>query len=264
MNSTLFRYLLDLFSRQMVIKVSDVDVNVVERIMIPNPKLFEKHVKEITQLIKRLKSREQLPIYEEVKQKDRFELDRLIFTVLGLEEDSLNDLYTEACNYVFDRKEKSESLVTKKVKQVVDYETSVRLAKDRFDEIRNYNKLIENFQTKPYTFYNLSAVFPKDIRSGDSNFFAAYKIYYKENNKTITINFENNNQIQLYQFFYKNLEIREGEINLPLDAEQCGKILKALEYDFNKYAQQVKTLLKTHRSKAHYISVYREIILTGV
>ena len=65
----------------------------------------------------------------------------------------------------------------------------------------------------------------------------------------------------LYQFFYKNLEIREGEINLPLDAEQCGKILKALEYDFNKYAQQVKNLLKTHRSKAHYLSVYREMVL---
>jgi hypothetical protein len=261
MNSTLFRYFLDLFSRQMVIKVSDVDVNVVERTLIPNPKLFEKHIKEITQLIKRLKSREQLTIYEEVKQKDRFELDRLIFTVFGLDEDSLNDLYTEACNYVFDRKEKSESLVTKKGKKVVDYETSIRLAKDRFGEIRNYNKLIENTQTKPYAFYNLAAIFPKDIKSGDTNFFAAYKIYYKENNKTITINFENNNQILLYQFFYKNLEIREGTINFPLDPEQCGKILKALEYDFNKYAQQVKNLLKTHRSKAHYMSVYREIVL---
>lgn len=71
----------------------------------------------------------------------------------------------------------------------------------------------------------------------------------------------NNNQIALYQFFFKTLEVKEGTISLPLDAENCGKVLKVLEYDFNKYSQQVKGLLKTHRSKTHYISVYKEIIL---
>ena len=37
LNSILFRFLLDLFSRQMVVKVSDVDVNVVEKTLIINP-----------------------------------------------------------------------------------------------------------------------------------------------------------------------------------------------------------------------------------
>lgn len=261
MNSMLFRYLLDLFSRQMVVKISDVDVNVLEKTLIPDPHLFLKDRKHISELIKKIKSREQLTIYEEIKQTDRVELDSLIFRVLGIDEESLNELYNEACNYVFERKEKSESLVTKKAKKVVDYETSVRLAKDRFDEIKNYTELIKNIDSKPYVFYNLPATFPKDTSGGDSNFFASYKVLYKDNNKTISVNFENNNQILLYQFFYKKLEIREGTINLPTDAEKCGKILKALEFDFNKYAQQVKNLLKTHRSKAHYISVYREIIL---
>lgn len=260
MNSTLFRYLLDLFSRQMVVKISDVDVNVLQKTLIPNPALFTKDKKLISNMIQKLKSREQLPIYDEVIQKDRIELDKYIFNVLGLDEPDLKILYKEACDYVFERKEKSESLVTKKEKKNVDYETSVRLAQDRFDEIKNYNDLIKNLDTKPYVFYNLPATFPKDTKGGDSNFFASYKVHFKDNNKTITINFENNNQILLYQFFYKKLEIREGTINLPTDAEKCGKILKTLEYDFDKYAQQVKTLLKTHRSKAHYISVYKAII----
>ena len=262
LNSTLFRFLLDLFARQLTGSqtLSDVDVNVVRRTFIVDPDILKPYEKELVGLYQKLKSREQLSIIDEIEFEDRNRIDEIIFEALNLSKKDLKDLYEYQKNFITDREEKSKSVKTTKVKQVVDYETSVRLAKDRFDEIRNYNKLIENRQTKPYTFYNLPAIFPKDIKSGDTNFFAAYKVYFKENNKTITINFENNNQIMLYQFFYKNLEIREGTINLPLDAEQCDKIQKALEYDFNKYAQQVKTLLKTHRSKAHYLSVYREIV----
>ncbi len=263
LNSTLFRFLLDLFARQLTGSqtLSDVDVNVVERTLIVDPTILKPYEKELVSLYQKLKSREQLSIIDEIKFDDRNRIDEIIFEALGLSKNDLKDLYKYQECFITEREEKSKSVKTTKVKQVIDYETSVRLAKDRFDEIRNYNKLIENTQTKPYTFYNLPAIFPKDIKSGDTNFFAAYKIYFKENNKTITINFENNNQIMLYQFFYKNLEIREGEINLPFDAEQCGKILKALEYDFNKYAHQVKNLLKTHRSKAHYLSIYRELVM---
>ena len=261
LNSTLFRYLLDLFSRQMVVKVSDVDVNVVEKTLIPNPELFIKYDKEILELINKLKSREQKPIYEEVKYQDRNKLDQLIFEVLGLSNKDLDKLYEESCNYVRDRRLKSESLVTQKAKKIVDYETSLRLAEDRFDEIQNYYHLIEDLEVKPYIYYNLPAIFPKDIISGDTNMFSTYKIFFKDGNKTTTINFENNNQIQLYQFFYKKLEFREGTINLPLKAEYCSKVLKKLEYDFNKYAQQIKNLLKTHRSKAHYLSIYRDIVM---
>jgi len=261
MNSTMFRYFLELFARQMGEGLTDIDVNILEKTLIIDPKILKPFKKELTQILKQFKSRNQDIIFNEIIFEDRNVLDKIIFSRLGLSDEDLVEFYKEVTELRNKRTEKASSVNNTKVKKVVDYETSVRLAKDRFDEIKNYNKLIENTQTKPYTFYNLAAIFPKDIKSGDTNFFAAYKIYFKENNKTITINFENNNQIMLYQFFYKNLEIREGEISLPLDAEQCSKILKALEYDFNKYAQQVKNLLKTHRSKAHYLSVYREIVL---
>jgi len=240
--------------------LSDVDVNVVERTLIVNPEILKPFEKELVKLYQNLKSREQLSIIDEIKCGDRKRIDEIIFESLGLSKNDLKNLYEYQINFIKSRELKSKSVKTTKVKQEIDYETSVRLAKDRFYEIRNYNVLIENMQTKPYTFYNLPAIFPKDIKSGDTNFFSTYKVFYKENNRTITINFENNNQIQLYHFFYKNLEIREGKVNLPLDAQQCSKILKALENDFNKYSQQLKNLLKTHRSKAHYLSVYKEIV----
>ncbi|HRQ54351.1 MAG: SAM-dependent DNA methyltransferase [Ignavibacteriaceae bacterium] len=263
LNSTLFRFLLDLFARQLTGSqtLSDVDVNVVERTLIVDPEILKPFEKELVSLYQKLKSREQLSIIDEITFDDRKRIDEIIFEAIGLTKKDLKDLYDYQKNFIIEREEKSKSVKTSKVKQNIDYETSVRLAKDRFDEIRYYNELIKNVDSKPYIFYNLPATFPKDTAKGDSNFFASYKVLYKDNNKTISVNFENNNQILLYQFFYKKLEIREGTINLPTDAEKCGKILKALEFDFNKYAQQVKNLLKTHRSKAHYISVYREIIL---
>jgi type I restriction enzyme M protein len=263
LNSTLFRFLLDLFSRQLTGNqtLSDVDVNVVERTLIVNPEILKPFEKELVQLYQKLKSREQLSIIDEIGFDDRNRIDEIIFEVLGLSKKDLKELYDYQSNFITEREEKSKSVKTTKVKQNVDYETSVRLVEDRFDEIKNYNSLIKSIDSKPYVFYNLPATFPKDTSGGDSNFFASYKVHFKDNNKTITVNFENNNQILLYQFFYKKLEIREGTINLPTDAEKCGKILKTLEYDFDKYAQQVKTLLKTHRSKAHYISVYRELVL---
>lgn len=262
LNSTLFRFLLDLFSRQLTGNqtLSDVDVNVVERTLIINPGLLKPFEKELVHLYQKLKAREQLSIIDEIGFEDRNRIDEIIFEVLGLSKKDLKELYDYQANFITEREEKSKSVKTTKVKQNVDYETSVRLAQDRFDEIKNYNSLIKSSDIKPYIFYNLPATFPKDTSSGDTNFFASYKVLFKDNNKTITVNFDNNNQILLYQFFYKKLEIREGTINIPTDAEKCGKILKTLEYDFNKYAQQVKTLLKTHRSKAHYISVYKAII----
>lgn len=262
LNSTLFRFLLDLFSRQLTGNqtLSDVDVNVVERTLIINPEILKPFEKELVQLYKKLKAREQLSIIDEIGFEDRNRIDEIIFEALGLSKKDLKELYDYQASFITEREGKSKSVKTTKVKQNVDYETSVRLAQDRFDEIKNYNSLIKNIDTKPYVFYNLPATFPKDTSGGDSNFFASYKVHFKDNNKTITVNFENNNQILLYQFFYKKLEIREGIITLPTDADKCGKILKTLEYDFDKYAQQVKNLLKTHRSKAHYISVYKAII----
>ena len=61
LNSILFRFLVDLFSRQLTgaQTLSDVDVNVVETTLIPDPTIFtSKQITEILELGKSLKKRE--------------------------------------------------------------------------------------------------------------------------------------------------------------------------------------------------------------
>ncbi|MGD8305980.1 MAG: hypothetical protein PVF17_04945, partial [Ignavibacteria bacterium] len=261
LNSTLFRYLLDLFSRQMVVKVSDVDVIVVEKTLIVNPVLLKKHNNELKQILKTLKSREQESIYKEVKKEDRRALDELIFDVLGLNKKDVEELYKEACQYVLDRKNKSESLDTSKTKQKIDYETSLRLVADRFEEINKYTEFIKRVPLREFTIPNVEPLFPKNLSGGDSNLFASYKVRFKEGNKETIIDFDNNSQILLFKFFYVKLEIKGTKIILPRSPEDCNKILRSLKHDFDKYSSQIKAMLKTYRSKAHYISIYRDLVM---
>lgn len=261
LNSTLFRYFIDLFSRQMVVKVSDVDVNVVERTLVINPTLLKKQKDELIKIKKSLKDREQKKIYDEVIMSDRNKLDKIIFKVLGLKEKDVEELYKESTNYVAERKNKAESLITKKVKTTIDFETSLRLVKDRFDEMKTYNELIEELDCAEFSIPNLEPIFPKDIGSGDSNFFSSYNVKFKEGNKQIIVNFENNGQILLYQFFYKNFKFNNAKINLPKSSSDCEKVLKTLEKDFKKYSSQIKAMLKTHRSNAHYLTIYKDILI---
>ena len=180
---------------------------------------------------------------------------------MGLQEEDVQELYKESTNYVTERKNKAESLTTKKVKATIDYETSLRLAKDRFDEIKTFNELTEKVTCTEFTIPNLEPIFPKDIGSGDSNLFANYNVKFKEGNKQITVNFENNGQILLYQFLYKHFKLNNTKITLPKTSSDCENILKALEKDFKKYSLQIKAMLKTHRSNAHYLSIYKDILI---
>jgi N-6 DNA Methylase len=261
LNSTIFRYFLDLFSRQMVVKVSDVDVNVVEKTLIINPALLKKMSKELKFVYKSLKARKQETIYEEVKKEDRRKLDEIIFNELKLGMKSVDELYKESCQYVLDRKNKSESLITSKTKQKIDYETSLRLVADRFDEINEYKNLIKGVPEREFTIPNIEPQFPKNLTGGDSNLFALYKVKFKDGNKETIISFDNNNQILLFKFLYDKLEIKGTKISLPRSPEDCNKILRTLKHDFEKYSSQIKAMLKTYRSKAHYISIYRDLVM---
>lgn len=260
LNSTLFRFLIDLFSRQMVVKVSDVDVNVVERTLIINPVLLKSKKKELHEIYKELKSREQESIFKDVKKEDRNKLDHIIFEALGINRNLLNELYKETCNYVKDRKEKSESLTTTKTKHIVDYETSLSLAKERFADINIYSEIMKGVPSKEFSIPGTEPKFPKDARTGDSNLFASYNVKFKDGNKETVVNFDNNSQILLFHFFHNELEIKGTKLILPRSPEDCNKILKTLQKDFKKYAMQIKSMLKTYRSKAHYLSIYRDII----
>lgn len=262
LNSTLFRFLFDLFSRQLTGNqtLSDVDVNVLEKTLIANPILFDTTNKILKESLKSLKTREQSTIFDEIKMDDRKQLEQAIFSTLGFDEKDLVELYKAETAFVQNRKLKSGSVQTVKTKQKIDYDSSLKLAKDRFDEIITYKELTEKLDCAEFSIPNLEPIFPKDLGSGDSNFFANYNVKFKDGNKQITVNFENNGQILLYQFFYKHFKLNDTKIKLPKSSSDCEKVLKALEKDFKKYSSQIKAMLKTHRSNAHYLSIYKDIV----
>ncbi|MCL5030475.1 MAG: N-6 DNA methylase [Bacteroidetes bacterium] len=260
MNSILFRFFLELYARQMGEGLTDIDVNVVEKTMIINPVLLKPKEKELKKIFSSLRNREQESIFEEINKADRGELESVLFDVLGLVKNDVQIFLKEVSDYRKSRNEKASSVTTSKSKQTIDYDTSVKLIQDRFSEIHNYQNLIDSLKTTQFSIPNLPAKFPKDLKGGDSNFFNSYKVYFKDGNKETIINFESNSQIKLIKFFYDELEIKGMEINLPKSPEDCERIYKVLINDFNKYCSQIKSLLKTNRSKANYLGVYREII----
>lgn len=260
LNSTLFRYFLDLFSRQMVVKLSDVDVYVVENTLVINPTILKNYSKELKGIYKSFRNREQGTIYQEIKQKDRHRLDSIIFEALGLKIKDVQELYKEAADYVKNRQLHSESLVTVKAKQKPDYETSLKLIQERFPEVHSYSSFIQNIGTEEFNIPNLPAKFPKDIKSGDSNFFNTYNVYFTEGSKQIAVSFKSSSQLKLFRFFYEELELKGAKILLPKDSIACEKILSILISDFKKYSKQIKSVLKSLRSSASYLAIYRDLI----
>lgn len=261
LNSTLFRYFLDLFARQMVVKLSDVDVYVVEKTLVINPTILKNYSSELKEISKSFRVREQGTIYQEIKQKDRQELDTIIFKALGLKSKDVQELYKEAADYVKNRQLHAESLETVKSKQKPDYQTSLKLIQERFPEVHSYNSLIQNKETEEFNVLNLPAKFPKDIKGGDSNFFNTYKVYFTEGNKQIAVSFKSSSQLKLFRFFFEELELKGTKILLPQNSVDCEKTLLILSNDFKKNGLQIKSVLKSLRSSASYLSIYRDLLL---
>lgn len=264
LNSISFRYLIDLFSRQLTGSqtLSDVDVNLVEKTLIVNPELLASHSKELHKIYKSLKGREQETIYEEVLKEDKIELDTIILKALGLGSKDVHSLYDAACKYVKDRQEKSESLVTTKTKQKLSYEESLLLITDRFSEVRSYKSMIKDMKTRRIDIPDWKAKYPKD-GAGTENLFGLYNVYFHQGNNTKELSFENLSQLELFKFINTGIEIKGMKIDIPVSEKDCKKVLKAIEHDFNEYSNQIKTLLRTNRSTANYLSVYRDLLLKG-
>jgi hypothetical protein len=206
--------------------------------------------------------REQTTIFDEIKMHDRIKLDLAFFNSLGLTKDELQELYNEEINFVKNRKDKSESVKNVKSKQKIDYDSSLRLIKDRFDEIKSYNELINGIDCTEFTIPNLEPSFPKDLSKTDDNIFASYGVKFKSGNKEIIVPFENYGQIRLFHFLYKNFSLLNQKLQFPKDVDNCDLVVKKMSTDFNKYSPLIKSMLKTHRSSANYISIYKDILFS--
>ena len=264
MNSIYFRFMLDLFSRQLTGSqtLSDVDVNVVERALFPNPKVFtKKEIEVILAATESLKNREQLPIQKEVHQKDRQVFEHLVLTKIGLSKQDIEELLNEASKYVQDRKEKSDSVVTTKTKGKLSYEDSLKLVRERFPEVRNLLEMVEGFAVKKYIIPEWKAKFPKQDKGGTGEMFSHYRVYFKQGDTQKTLDFENESQLILFEWLYETLDLKGLDVYLPTDAKKCQEILPALKFDFTNYFPQIRSQLKTSRSSANPLQVYRELVL---
>lgn len=260
LNSTLFRYMLDLFARQMVVKVSDVDVNLVEKTMVLKPEILARHEQQLGSLYKSLKAREQGTIYQEVREADRRELDRIIFSELGLADADLDSLYVEACKYVKDREKKFESLGNFKSKRKITYEDSLQLISERFSDVRKYKELIKGAKVIAFAVPEGKADYPKNGVS-NPNLFGAYPLYFKDSRSLKPLEFSSPEQFELFEFLNRTLGVNNQSIKLPDDADSCRRVLKKLGDDFKNNEKQVKLFLKSNRSSANHLSIYRDLIL---
>ena len=260
LNSIFFRYFIDLFSRQMVVKVSDVDVNIVENTLIINPELLKPYDKELREIYHLLKSREQGSIFDEIKQKDRKQLDTILFKILGLTEKDVDDLYYAATKYVKDRAEKSASMKTSKTKQKLTYDETLKLIKDRFNDVRKYKELVKGTDTRKIKIPKWKAKYPKDLYS--ENIFGLYNVYFTEGNRSKKITFDSLKQLQLFKFLNDDLDLKNGQLLLPKDKDECKNILELIKREYAENINLIKNLIKTYRSKADPISIYRDLLMS--
>lgn len=112
LNSISFRYFIDLFARQLTGSqtISDVDVNLLKKTLIPHPANFSSHSNSVETLVKEIKSREQLALSKEILQEDKLKIDLAIFKTIGLSQSDLRQLYKESASYIENRQIKSDSL----------------------------------------------------------------------------------------------------------------------------------------------------------
>lgn len=226
------------------------------------PKYLAPFKVELVNIYNLLKNRPQETIYEEIKKVDRRKLDKILFEIIGLNEKDLDEFYKEASGQRIKRNEKASSVTTSKTKQKPDYQTSVKLIQERFPEIQSYISLTENVILEDFNIPYLSAIFPQTAKTGDSNLYNTYNVIFTQGNKKITVSLSSNGQLKLFKFFYDSLEIKGQKIMLPSNSEECEKIYTILSSDFKNYSNQIKSVLKSLRSSASHLAVYRDLVMS--
>jgi methylase of polypeptide subunit release factors len=114
LNSTWARYYSEVTCRQMTgaQAIADIDVNVAEQIMLPDPRgLTAAFKKRLLTVFKELARRPILSIFDEVERADRRKLDELVLSALGFDDPperraALDELYAAVTMLVRDRLDK--------------------------------------------------------------------------------------------------------------------------------------------------------------
>ena len=263
LNSISFRFLIDLFSRQLTgaQTLSDVDVNVVEKTQIIDPeKLTNVQIVQILDAGNPLKQRQQLNIQQEILQKDRQLFERVLIECIGFNEVEINDLLFQTAKYVQDRKEKSESIITTKVKGKLNYDDSLKFVQERFPEVRSLMEQLNGLQTQKFVVPDWKPKFPKNETGGLGNLFQSYKVFFKQGNTQKELSFSHQPQLWLFEWLYNTIDVKGREIYLPTDTQVCIEVLKAVKADFDANFVLIRNLLKSNRSTANPLNIYRDLL----
>ncbi|MBM4398973.1 MAG: hypothetical protein FJ041_01400, partial [Candidatus Cloacimonetes bacterium] len=260
LNSICFRFFIDLFSRQMVVKVSDVDVNLVQKTYVLDPQVFHENAKNIKNIYESLKSREQESIFKEIDKEDKKAIDLIILKSIGLGDKELEELYKQAALYVQLRKEKSDSLKTKKTKKIMDYNTSLRYIDERFSDIPRYRNVLGGFNCEKLSIPSGKPIFQKES-SYQPDLFSEYFVAFKDAKKTNNMLFKNQHQIELFRFL-SLIGYDKKSIKLPINPDDCYKVLQIFNDAYSNNIQLIKSLLKSNRSKADAKSIFRDLIFS--
>jgi hypothetical protein len=97
---------------------------------------------------------------------------------------------------------------------------------------------------------------------GSDNLLGDYKIYFINDGKEKSISFLNPQQLELFEFFNKTLEIRGKKLKLPKDRQECTDLLNELMDDYDANINSIRKFLKLNRSVANALSIYRDILFS--
>lgn len=263
LNSISFRYFLDLYSNQLIgLTLSVVDVNILKKAFIPRPELFNDRKDEFSSIYQSLKNREQTPIFQEVQKEDKKLLDEIILKKIGLEKEEVEVLFYEAAKFVEERQIKSDSVNKTKIRKKIDFSGALEFFKERFDNIRSYNKLVENKQCKEYFSHNLKVKFPTNYRAKANNMFeqSFFVHYIIDVNKKYTLAFDNVEQLMLFEYLVKKIGVKERLINIPVKANEAAEVLEAIKYDYEQNIDIMRDVRKNRRISFSENKIYIELL----
>jgi hypothetical protein len=111
LNSTIIPLFIELFG---IVNLGQgvvyTNVYQLKELPILKPSIFKKaQIRKINTALNKIQERELMPIFDEVKQKDRQELDNIFFDILGLTKDERQKIYDAVCELVRNRLEKAKT-----------------------------------------------------------------------------------------------------------------------------------------------------------
>ncbi|MCS7086484.1 MAG: hypothetical protein RMM53_11590, partial [Bacteroidia bacterium] len=258
-NSMIFRFDVELNASYMGEGLTNVRTWVFSEGLSANPMLLaEQYGSRFEEILSLIRSREPLPIFEEVEREDRRALDGLIFSALGLPLEWLEELYAAACELRARRTAKAASVKTTKTKGGMSEEEALGLLERKFGyEIRRYEDLLGGSRVRAVYVPGCSRRGSRSWKAG-GDLFGGLRAEFGEG---AAIEFDHAEQMRLFAFFYDELGFREGTLELPRDAAVCARVLGELKADYARNAELIERFLASARAKTTFSRAYLRLLM---